>query len=80
MEETNKKCNDVINHICENLGEDNDSPNCKALKEHLNNCPNCQSYLKSVKLTIELYKNYSVRVSDDMHNRLSDLLGLTDCR
>jgi predicted anti-sigma-YlaC factor YlaD len=79
MEETNKTCIEVINHICENLGEDNDSPNCIALKEHLNNCPNCQSYLKSVKLTIELYKNYNVNISDEMHNKLTEILGLNNC-
>ncbi|HPN37433.1 MAG TPA: hypothetical protein PL041_03455 [Melioribacteraceae bacterium] len=80
MKETNKNCSDVINHICENLGEDNNSPNCIALKEHLNNCPNCQSYLKSLKLTINLYKNYNVKVTDSMHNKLVEILELTDCR
>ncbi len=80
MKETNTNCNDVMNHICENLGQDVDSPNCVAIKNHLKSCNNCQKYLKSIGLTIELYKNYNAEISDDMHNRLLDVLGISDCK
>ncbi len=80
MKEINTNCTDVMNHICENLGEDFDSPTCVAIKNHLKNCNNCQKYLKSIGLTIELYKNYNAEISDDMHNRLLDVLGISDCK
>ncbi len=79
MEEINNTCSEVIKNICENLGEDNNSPNCIAIKEHLNNCPNCKSYLKSLELTIELYKSYNVNITDDMHDKLTEILGLKNC-
>jgi predicted anti-sigma-YlaC factor YlaD len=57
---SNKKipCNDVLNHICENLDEDLQSPTCRSIKSHLEECPECVVYLKRLKNTINLYRNY----------------------
>lgn len=70
------ECKQVMIHICDNLGEDLDSPKCVEIKEHLDECENCQSYFKSVENTISFYRKYNVRVSDDAHNRLINFLGL----
>lgn len=51
-------CEEVHKHICDNLDEELHSPNCKAIKLHLMECPDCDSYLKSLKATINLYKEY----------------------
>jgi len=47
-----------ILNICSELGEDMQSPNCKALHEYIKTCPNCAAFVDSVKKTITLYQNY----------------------
>lgn len=76
--ENNVTCKEVMNHICDNLGEELNSPRCIAIKEHLNSCPNCQSYFKNVEVTIDFYKKYNVTLPDEAHNRLIDYLGLKE--
>jgi len=49
-------CRQAHKHICESLDEKIDSPRCRAIKKHLEECPNCRHYLKSVKKTVKLYK------------------------
>ena len=73
------KCKDVMNHICDNLGEDLDSPKCVAIKEHLEGCGKCQKYYKSINITIDSYKSYEVKITTDIHNNLMKYLGLDDC-
>ena len=74
MKEHNIACKDVMAHICDNLGEELDSPKCIAIKEHLENCPNCSSYMKSIDATIQFYKNYNADISDDAHHKLFEEL------
>ena len=71
-------CKDVMSHICESLGEDLDSPKCKAIKDHLDGCQDCKNYFKSVEKTIDFYKKYDVELPDNAHLRLLDFLGLKD--
>lgn len=71
-------CKEVMNHICDNLGEDLNSPRCVAIKNHLDHCDSCQKYFKSVDSTIQFYKQYNVEVDDKMHSRLIDFLGLSE--
>ena len=51
-----KSCAPVYRHICENLDADINSPQCKAIKAHIKNCPNCEAYLDSLKKTVFLYR------------------------
>ncbi len=71
-------CKEVMSHICDNLGEDLDSPKCVQIKSHLDECESCQKYFKSVDSTIQFYKKYNVNVDDDTHNRLLEYLGLNE--
>lgn len=50
------KCDAVYLHICDSLDENLGSPRCRAIKKHLERCPECQAYLTSLKTTIALYK------------------------
>jgi predicted anti-sigma-YlaC factor YlaD len=79
MNEQKPKCKDVMQHICESLGEDLDSPRCSAIKQHLDECEGCKSYFKTVELTIDYYKKYNVEIPVDAHNRLISYLDLGDC-
>lgn len=79
MSEQKPKCKDVMQHICESLGEDLDSERCAAIKQHLDECEGCKSYFKTVELTIDYYKKYNVEIPHDVHNRLISYLDLGDC-
>lgn len=78
MKEDKVSCKEVMNHICDSLGEELNSPKCVAIKEHLEHCDSCQKYYHSIELTIDLYKKYNINVSDEVHNRLMDSLGLNE--
>lgn len=78
MKNEKVSCKEVISHICENLGEDLDSPKCVSIRQHLDECGCCQSYYKSIDKTISFYKNYNADLTDDVHKRLMDSLGLTE--
>lgn len=71
-------CKEVMNHICDNLGEDLDSPRCVAIKTHLDNCESCQKYFRNIDTTIQFYKKYNVKVDDEAHKRLISFLGLDE--
>lgn len=71
-------CKDVMSHICDNLGEELNSPRCLAIKEHLENCDSCKSYRKSVETTIDFYKKYNVNLDNEGHDRLISFLGLKE--
>jgi anti-sigma factor RsiW len=65
------KCSEVYLHICDNLDEEINSPRCRAIKQHLEECPDCRAYLASLKKTIVLYKSLPVpRVSRQAHRDL----------
>lgn len=49
-------CKKVYQHICESLDEDLDTPRCRAIKRHIESCPNCRTYMASLKKTIRLYR------------------------
>ena len=72
-------CKNVMNHICDTLGEDLSSPTCTTLKSHLDNCESCQKYYKSISQTILVYKKYELDASSDSHKKLLKFLGLDDC-
>lgn len=71
-------CKDVMIHICDNLGEELNSPMCIEIKAHLENCENCQHFFKSIEDTIQFYKKYNFEITEDVHKRLIQFLGLKE--
>jgi hypothetical protein len=69
-------CLEVMNHICDSLGEDLDSERCRDIKLHLEQCTDCSNYYKSVQMTIDYYKKYNVKLPPDAHDRLISFLDL----
>lgn len=70
------KCKEVVEHICENLGEELNSPKCIDIKAHIEKCGDCSHYLKSVESTISLYQKYKAELPEGAHKRLIEILGL----
>jgi len=71
-------CLEVMSHICESLGEDLNSERCKDIRYHLEKCPECTNYYKSVQMTIDYYKKYNVNLPTDAHKRLISFLDLDE--
>lgn len=65
-----------ILNICSEFGEDLDSPSCKALREYIKTCPNCEAFVDSVKKTIKLYQEYVPKYSDEARKKLVKVLNL----
>ena len=76
MKQQKITCKEVMKHVCESLGEDLNDEKCIEVKKHLESCPHCQEYFKSVEITIECYRKYNVEVHEEAHSRLMKLLGL----
>ncbi len=71
------KCQGVYKYICENLDANMKSARCRAIKKHLDSCPDCSAYLDSLKKTILLYKKESgPSVPVSMHKRLFKMIDL----
>lgn len=71
-------CKEVMTHICDNLGEQLESPTCIEIRAHLERCENCQHYFKSVETTIQFYRRYNMSISEEAHKRLVEFLGLKE--
>jgi hypothetical protein len=78
MNEQKIDCKDVMKHICESLSEELNSEKCIEIRKHLEKCPECQNYFKSVEITIDCYRKYNVKLPEDAHNRLMKFLELDD--
>jgi len=71
------KCSDVFRHICENLDQKLNAPECREIKKHIDRCPNCVAYLDSLKKTILLYREYPhPRLRNKARRRLQSTLKL----
>ena len=71
-------CKDVMKYVCQCLAKDVSSARCIELKEHLDKCPTCQDYLKSVEVTIDCYQKYNVEMPKDTHKKLMSFLNLDE--
>ena len=71
-------CKEVMQYICESLGEDLDSDKCVEIKNHINECTGCSNYFKTVEITIDCYRKYNVEIPKDAHSRLMKFLNLDE--
>ncbi len=69
------QCKDVYQFICDNLDQAIDSPECKAIRQHIEQCADCKAYLSSLKATVSLYRSEPVPgMSPSVHRRLMSVL------
>jgi hypothetical protein len=72
----NISCEDVLTFICEQFGEEDDSDRCRAVKEHLDHCPDCGKYCTSMESMIGLYRAASPEFPDHAKRILLNALGI----
>jgi len=74
-----KKCIDVYHHICDNLDQKFDSPECREIRKHMEACPDCRAYLDSLKKTVVLYRSLPApHISRSAHARLFKIINLNN--
>jgi hypothetical protein len=60
----------IMNELCTFLGEDLDNPMCKELQRHMQDCPECQKYIDSIKLTVKVFQESNT--SEPIPNKIKD--------
>ena len=71
-------CGQVLDFICEQFGEDDDSERCRAVKKHLENCPDCSSYCDSMEKMIGLYRAAAPTFPEHAKIELLHTLGISE--
>ena len=69
-------CDQVLDFICEQFGEDDDSARCLAVKAHLALCPDCTTYCNSIDKMIGLYRAASPEFPEHARGVLLHALGI----
>lgn len=70
-------CLKTLEQICAELGEDINSPICKEIQEHLDECPKCCAEVDSIRKTVKLYQClYDNDVPNEVDQRLWKVLNL----
>jgi len=72
------RCKEAYLFICDNLDQPVDSPECREIRRHIADCPDCQSYLDSLKKTVSLYRSMPSpkHVPTSVHQRLMRVIQL----
>lgn len=68
----------ILKLVQEQLGLDLDAPLLREVAAHMEECPDCQVYVVSVRQTVELYRNTESdrSIPDDVSRRLYKVLDL----
>ncbi len=70
-----RECEKIFFDLCERLGEDTGSANCRTIRQHLRACADCRAYLASLRKTIDLYRRYpEPRLTAAAHRNLLRVL------
>jgi predicted anti-sigma-YlaC factor YlaD len=72
------RCTENLRLMCNDLGENIDSPLCQEVRDHIQTCANCRAYVDTVRKTVFFYKvtDKKEKVPDDVHERLWKILKL----
>jgi predicted anti-sigma-YlaC factor YlaD len=69
---------EIIEQLCDAMGEDLDTPVCREVAEHLSKCPECQAQFDTVRQTVSLCRQleHIEKIPGDVHSRLFKILNL----
>lgn len=73
-----QSCQEVMDYICAQFGDDDASARCQELKEHLDKCPDCSTYCDSIEKMIGLYRVTSPCFSEEARKVLLESLGIRE--
>jgi anti-sigma factor RsiW len=66
-----KTCSEVYSFLCDNLGQEIDSPECREIHKHLESCEECRRSLEGLRRTVTLFQSAPApSVSPAVHRRL----------
>lgn len=71
-------CQEVMDYICAQFGDDENSARCRELQQHLSKCPDCSSYCDSIEKMIGLYRATSPCFSEEARRMLLETLGISE--
>lgn len=71
-------CEQVLEYICTQFGDDPDSERCRTVRRHLDHCPDCARYCDSIEKLIGLYRASSPLFPDAARSQLLSALGMDD--
>jgi hypothetical protein len=72
-----ESCDDVMNFLCAQFGEDDDSERCQAVKRHLAHCSDCSQYCDSLEKMIGLYRTAAPEFPSDARDQLLRAMGVS---
>ena len=71
------KCEEFLQRLCDELGENIDSEVCTEIRNHLENCVDCQEQIQSVRQTVSLFRCIKdKKVPQSVHERLVKMLNV----
>ncbi|MFA6234390.1 MAG: hypothetical protein WC824_09460 [Bacteroidota bacterium] len=71
-------CQEVMDFICAQFGDDDNSERCHELQQHLANCPDCSLYCDSIEKMIGLYRATSPCFSEEARRMLLESIGISE--
>ena len=70
-------CDEILNKICDELGEDINSDMCAEIRAHLKECSECREQVTSVRQTVDLFRCLKDKdVPGSVHERLIKMLNV----
>jgi hypothetical protein len=74
--DTFDSCVKVLDYICTQFGDDQDSERCKVVRRHLDGCPDCARYCGSIEAMIGMYRAASPQLSREAREHILSVLGI----
>lgn len=69
-------CEEVMDFLCAQFGEDEDSDRCRAVKAHLAHCTDCAQYCDSLEKMVGLYRASAPDFPENVRNQLLQAIGV----
>jgi len=73
------KCDEFLQRLCDELGENLESDTCADIKAHLDECADCREQINSMRNTVDLFRCIEDKnVPRAIHERLLKILNVED--